>query len=137
MSIISFPGGERMADDKTAADERALLDEALKMLAGGQDGVEAGFKTTEFYLTLLAVAIDVLGPTFGILQGIDQHEQLLIAAILAMWWGALRSWRKRGGPQKAVAELLRALAQARGEAPTTPPAPASPAAQAAEVPQAA
>jgi hypothetical protein len=124
-------------NDKTAADEKVLFDEALKMLVGGKDGVEAGFTTTEFYLTVLAVAIDVLGPHFGFLQGIDANEQGLIAMVLVGWFAWARSWRKRGGPQKAIAELLKALAQARGQVPEGPVTPPATPAQAAEVPAAA
>jgi len=131
-------------DDKTARDEQALLDELLNMLATGQDGVEAGFTTTEFWLTLVAVVIDVFGPAYGFLQGINPQEQGLIAVGAAVAYTGFRSWRKRGGPAKAIAELGKLLAQLRGQGPVTPPAPVTPApalpapvAPAAEAPKAA
>jgi hypothetical protein len=130
------PQGDNM-DDKTATDEKALFDAALKMLTGGKDGIEAGLTTTEFWLYVLALGVDVLGPYFGFLQGIDSQEQLGIATLLVMSYGALRSWRKRGGPQKAYAELLKVLAQLHGQAAASAPEPSAPLAVAAELPKAA
>lgn len=124
-------------DDKTKADEAALIAELTHMLASGKDGVEAGATTTEFWLVALAVAIDILGPTYGFLQGIDPNEQGLIALALAVGYAGLRSWRKRGGPAKLVADLLKALAQARGQAPEAPATPPAPPAAALEAPPAA
>jgi len=110
-------------DDKTAADERALLEQLITMQRSGQDGVEAGLKTTEFWLTATAVAIDILGPHFGFLQGIDSAEQGLIAMGLVLGYAWLRTWRKRGGPAKVVADALAALRNAQGAPAAAPEAP--------------
>lgn len=112
-----------MADDtKTAADEKALFDEVLAMLVGGKDGVEAGLTTTEFWLVTTSVVIDVAGPHYGFLQGIDANEQGAIAMILVLGYGALRSWRKRGGPAKVIAQIMAALpGKASASAPAAPP----------------
>lgn len=93
-------------DDKTQADEKQLLDLLEAMILKGKDGVEAGFATTEFWLTVLALVVDLGGPHYGFLQGIDANEQGLIAMALVLGWGIVRSWRKRGSPASAITEAL-------------------------------
>jgi len=115
--LVVLPGNAKTIDD-----ERALLERLIAMQEAGQDGVEAGLKTTEFWMTALAVVIDVAGPHYGFLQGIDASEQGLIAMGLVLGYGALRSWRKRGGPAKALAQLAALLAQTRAAASAVPPA---------------
>lgn len=112
-----------MTDDKTSADERTLFEKVLAMLAGGKDGVEAGLTTTEFWFAAVTLVVDLFGPSVGVLHGLTPDDQVKAAVAIALGYGALRSWRKRGGPAKFLAELGKILAELRGQAvPSTPPA---------------
>jgi len=101
----------------TTADESALVAEIGALIASG-DGVEAGFKTTEFWLTVVAVAVDVAGPKFGL--NVSANEQMLAAGALVIAYGAYRSWRKANGPAKLYAQVL-ALFNAKAQAATPAP----------------
>ena len=90
----------------TTADESALVAEIGALIASG-DGIESGFKTTEFWLTVLAVGVDVVGPKFGL--NVSANEQMLVAGGLVIAYGAFRSWRKANGPQKLYAEIVSAF----------------------------
>ena len=96
--------------DKTQEDVDSLIAKLVDLMASG-DGVESGLKTTEFWLMVLAVAADIAGPSIGL--SIDGNERMLIAAGLVSAYGAFRSWRKRGGPAKLYADVLKALAELR------------------------
>ena len=87
----------------TTADESALVAEIGALIASG-DGIESGFKTTEFWLTVLAVGVDVVGPKFGL--NVSANEQMLVAGGLVIAYGAFRSWRKANGPAKLYAEIV-------------------------------
>ena len=103
----------------TTADESALVAEIGALIASG-DGVEAGFKTTEFWLTVVAVAVDVAGPKLGL--NVSANEQMLAAGALVIAYGAFRSWRKANGPAKLYAQVL-ALFNGRTAAQAATPAP--------------
>lgn len=99
------------------ADESALVAEIGVLLASG-DGIEAGFKTTEFWLTVLAVAVDVAGPKFGL--NVSANEQMLAAGGLVIAYGAFRSWRKANGPTKLYAQIVGMFAARKAVAPVAP-----------------
>jgi len=77
--------------------EKQLLD----MLANGQDGVEAGFKTTEFWLSVASLAADYFVP-----GQISPQERLLAATVIVAAYAGFRTWRKNGGPARLIAQLI-------------------------------
>ena len=92
------------------ADADALAAKVVT-LAASPDGIEPGFTTTEFWLTVIAVAADFAGPHFGL--AIPANERMLIAAGLVMAYGGFRTWRKTGGAAKLSAAILADLAALR------------------------
>jgi hypothetical protein len=87
----------------TNADAQVLISQIEALMASG-DGVESGFKTTEFWLTILAVGVDVAGPYVGF--SIPADERMLIAGGLVIAYGSYRTWRKNNGPAKLYAAVL-------------------------------
>ena len=107
------PGGTVVIDaipPTTRADVEAVAAKLIDLSASG-DGVEAGFTTTEFWLTVIAVGADFAGPYLGVT--IPDNERMLIAAGLVMAYGAFRTWRKNSGPAQLSAAVLGDFAAVR------------------------
>lgn len=105
-----------LTTDPTRHDIDALGQEIIDLIGRG-DGIEAGFKTSEFWLLAIAVAADLAGPAIGL--ALSSEERMLIAAGLVSFYGAYRTWRKANGPAKLYAELLKRLAELRGMTPAS------------------
>lgn len=80
---------------QTQKDASALARLLSAMFGTGPDGIEAGFGTSEFWLTVAALGLDVAGPHFGILKTLTPDTQLAVAGFLASAYTYLRSWRKK------------------------------------------
>ena len=91
-----------------------------KLIQAGPDGVEAGLSTTEFWLTVVALLVDLLGPRLGV--KLSASDQMTIATILVVAYGAFRSWRKRGGSLPTPAQLVAWVVPAAPAATPAPPA---------------
>jgi hypothetical protein len=100
-------------DDKARADLDTLETKIVDLLAKG-DGIEAGFTTTEFWGYVVALVADLAAPAIGLT--LSPQERLLAALALTASYGAFRTWRKAHGPAKLYADLLKHLAELRGEA---------------------
>jgi hypothetical protein len=110
-----------MTADTTRTDLDALMSKIVDLMASG-DGVEAGFTTTEFWLTVLAVALDVAAPYLG--MTVSPDERMLGAGLLVGIYTGFRAWRKSNGPAKLWADVLKMLAELRGQsAPAVAPVP--------------
>lgn len=118
--IVPAPELLRMAMapvPNTRADVDKLATAVVTAATSG-DGMEAGFKTTEFWLTVIAVVVDFAGPHFGI--AIPDNERMLVAGALVAAYGGFRSWRKRGGAAYEFGYILSGLADIR-KAVSAPP----------------
>lgn len=99
------PGGKPVAIDptQTQKDASAFARLLAALFGTGPDGVEQGFGTSEFWLCLMALAVDVAGPYFHVLQGITPTTELAFAGLIAAGYTWFRSWRKRAAtPAKAA-----------------------------------
>jgi hypothetical protein len=97
------------ADDaaaKTRADADKLAEKVVALAASG-DGIESGFSTSEFWLTVLAVVADLTGPAWGLT--LSPHEQALAAAALVLGYAGFRTWRKNGGAAKLAGRVSMAV----------------------------
>lgn len=102
--------GPGLAPITLRSDSDDLASKLVELMASG-DGVEAGFKTTEFWLTVIAVACDLAAPKLGF--NLSSDERMYAAVGLVALYGVYRTWRKNSGPAKLWAETLRHLAELR------------------------
>ena len=85
----------------TAADLQTVEKEVLDILLNGKDGVEAGFTTSEFWLSLIALGLDYFAPGVQV----DPNLKLAAAVVIVATFTGFRTWRKNGGPARLVASL--------------------------------
>jgi hypothetical protein len=81
-------------DPNTRADAEGVLAKVAAIFAAGPDGIEPGFTTTEFWMSVLALAGDVAGPYLGI--HLTTAEQTLGATFIVAAYTLARAYRKRG-----------------------------------------
>lgn len=81
---------------KTQADASALAKLLTAMFGTGPDGIEAGFGTSEFWLSVMAIGADVAAPYFHWVSGITPNTELAFAALIASAYTFARTLRKRG-----------------------------------------
>lgn len=88
-------GGKVSIDPQTQKDASALAVFLTSLFGTGPDGIESGFGTSEFWLMVFALVLDVAGPYYHILGSITPTTEAAIAGLIAATYTALRSWRKK------------------------------------------
>jgi hypothetical protein len=80
---------------QTQKDASALARLVAAMFGTGPDGVEQGLGTSEFWLSLIALGVDVAAPYFHWVSGIAPSTELAFAVLIAAAYTFGRSWRKK------------------------------------------
>lgn len=83
-----------MSATQTALDK--FLQQLGLLVGTGRDGVEQGLSTTEFWLSLLALLVDIFGPRFGWLGFLTPQVQAELAVVIVGLYTIGRSLRKKG-----------------------------------------
>jgi hypothetical protein len=91
---------------QTQKDATAFARLLTGLFGTGPDGVEQGFGTSEFWLCVMALAVDVAGPYYHVLQGITPTTELAFAGLIAAAYTYLRTWRKKPATVAPVAPVL-------------------------------
>lgn len=82
--------------NKTQKDASALAGILTGMFGTGPDGIEQGFGTSEFWLSIMAIGVDVAAPYFHWVGGLTPNTELAFAALIASAYTFARALRKKG-----------------------------------------